>query len=290
MIIQTDKIVRRIEDEIVRIKEKRTPILCCIGFQDDGSTLSYFRSIERVAEKLGIIVKKERFSGLSSQTVVSSIVSLSRDRDIDGILLSRPIPSPYDAEEIRDALNPEKDIDCITEKNFGRLITDNILYTPPTPGAVMEIIKGFGIETRGKRVVIVGRSDVVGKPLALLLLQKGVDATVTVCHSRTEGLLSHTRTADMLIVAVGIPNFLKSDMVKPGTVVIDVGINLKNGKIVGDVDFEEVKKVAGMITPTPGGVGPVTTRILLLNVVKGFKVQGSTVQGSTVQEFNIHQP
>jgi methylenetetrahydrofolate dehydrogenase (NADP+)/methenyltetrahydrofolate cyclohydrolase len=266
MILETKNICKRLRDEIVKLAGKRSPLLCCIGFSEDGSTLSYFRSIERAAEKTKIRVRKEILKDTSIHDAISFIETLNQDRDIDGVIISRPIPPSL--QKVRNIINPIKDVDCITDENLGRLVTGNVLYTPPTPGAVIEIIKEFDIETEGKNVVILGRSDVVGKPLALLLSQKGVDATVTVCHSKTRSLVSYTRIADILITAVGHPHFLRGDMVRPGAIVIDVGINVKQGRIVGDVDFEDVKKVAAMITPTPGGVGPVTTYILLQNVAK----------------------
>lgn len=273
MILETKNICNRLQNEIVALSGggKKTPLLCCVGFSEDGSTLSYFRSIERAAEKTKVIVRKEILKDISIHDAVSFIETLNQDNDIDGIIISRPIPLPLQKKGIRNIINPIKDVDCITDKNLGRLVTGDVIYTPPTPGAVIEIIKEFNLETAGRNVVILGRSDVVGKPLALLLLKKGVDATVTVCHSKTKNLASYTRTADILISAVGSPQFLKADMVRPGTTVIDVGINVKDGRVVGDVDFEDTRRVAGMITPTPGGVGPVTTYILLLNVAKAAK-------------------
>ncbi|MEA3432697.1 MAG: bifunctional 5,10-methylenetetrahydrofolate dehydrogenase/5,10-methenyltetrahydrofolate cyclohydrolase [candidate division WOR-3 bacterium] len=273
MILETKNICKRLQNEIVALSGggKNPPLLCCVGFSEDGSTLSYFRSIERAAEKTKVRVKKEILKDVSIHDAVSFIETLNQDNDIDGIIISRPIPLPLQKKGIRNIINPIKDVDCITDKNLGRLVTGDVIYTPPTPGAVIEIIKEFNLETAGRNVVILGRSDVVGKPLALLLLKKGVDATVTVCHSKTKNLASYTRTADILIIAVGSPQFLKADMVRPGTTVIDVGINVKDGRVVGDVDFEDTRRVAGMITPTPGGVGPVTTYILLLNVAKAAK-------------------
>ncbi|OYD13776.1 hypothetical protein CH333_09960 [candidate division WOR-3 bacterium JGI_Cruoil_03_44_89] len=271
MILETKKICNRLRDDIVALAGRKSPLLCCVGFSEDGSTLSYFRSIERAANKTKIRVRKEILKDISVHDTVSFMETLNRDGDINGIVISRPIPLPLQKAGIKNIIDPAKDVDCITDENLGGLITGNVLYTPPTPGAVMEIIKEFNIETTGRNVVVLGRSDVVGKPLALLLLRKGVDATVTVCHSKTRYLISLTRTADILITAVGRPQFLKCNMVKPGTIVIDVGINVKDGRVVGDVDFEDVKRVAGMITPTPGGVGPVTTHILLLNVAKAAK-------------------
>ncbi len=266
MILKTENICKRIREEIVRVKGDRIPLLSCVSFGEDASSLSYFRSIKRTAEKVGARVKIENIQGTDTKKIVSFLQELCMDAD--GILLSRPTPESLDKEMLRGAIDPNKDVDCITEVNLGRLISGNIVFLPPTAGAVMKIIRDFDIETVGKRVVILGRSDVVGKPLSLLFLQKGVDATVTVCHSKTEGLISHTRTADIIVAAVGSPRFLTRDMVRPEAVVIDVGINVEGGNLVGDVDFEDVAKVASMITPTPGGVGPVTTHILLLNLAK----------------------
>lgn len=272
MILETKNICKRIQDEITRLNLDRTPILFCIAFSDDGATLSYFRGIEKAAERVKIRVRKEIMKGKSKAESLKFIEALNRDKDVNAILISRPLPSEYQRAGIEDTIAPLKDVDCVTHENLGKLITGGFQYIPPTPGAVMEIIREFRIKTQGKNTVIIGRSDVVGKPLALLLLQKGIDTTITICHSKTSNLASYTRTADILVTAIGKPQFVKSDLVRPGAVVIDVGINVKDGRVVGDVDFEDVKRVASMITPTPGGVGPVTTHLLLSNVAKAATV------------------
>ena len=268
MILNTKSICKRLRDNIITLNHKRSPLLCCIAFSDNGATLSYFRGIEKSAEKVNTRGRQEILKGKSIKDTITFIESLNQESDVDGIIISRPLPLGFQKKGIKDIIDPVKDVDCVTDENLGRLITGDFKYIPPTPGAVMEIIKEFRIETEGKNTIILGRSDVVGKPLAMLLLQKGVDTTITICHSKTRSLSSYTRTADILITAIGRPKFLKSDMVRPGSVVIDVGINVKDGKLVGDIDFEDVNRVASMVTPTPGGVGPVTTYILLLNVAK----------------------
>ncbi len=273
MILETKDICKRLRAEIKRENSGKNPLLCCIAFSDDGATRSYFRGIENASEKVNTGIKKEFLKGISARDVKTYIASLNRDSDVNGIIISRPLPADYQKRGIENAIEPLKDVDCVTNTNLGSLITGEFRYIPPTPGAVLEIIEEFSIETQGKKCVILGRSEVVGKPLALLLLKKGIDLTVTICHSRTPSLQSYTRTADIIITAIGSPLFLKSDFIRPGTVVIDVGINVKDGKLVGDVDFDDVKSVASMITPTPGGVGPVTTYILLQNVAKAFGLQ-----------------
>jgi methylenetetrahydrofolate dehydrogenase (NADP+)/methenyltetrahydrofolate cyclohydrolase len=204
---------------------------------------------------------------------------LNADSAVHGILVQMPLPKQIDAEAVVRRILPEKDVDGFHPVNVGKLLSgDRDGFAPCTPAGVMELLRRSGVETRGADCVIVGRSNIVGKPMASLLVQPGTDATVTVCHSRTRDLAGHTRRADILIAAIGRARFITADMVKPGAVVIDVGINrvedasAKNGyRLAGDVDFDAVSGVASLITPVPGGVGPMTIAMLLANTVRAAR-------------------
>ena len=198
------------------------------------------------------------------------IDKLNNDNTVDGILCQLPVPKHIDENKVLDAISPEKDVDGFHPVNVGKLVAGKECFLPCTPAGVIEMLKSAGIDMNGKHCVIVGRSNIVGKPAALLMLQN--NATVTVCHSRTRNLKEMLLQADIIIAAIGKPNFITADMVKPGAAVIDVGINrLENGKLCGDVDFDAVKDIAGAITPVPGGVGPMTIAMLMKNTVKAYE-------------------
>lgn len=200
------------------------------------------------------------------------VAKLNADEDTNGILVQLPLPKHIDEKTVLYAIDPKKDVDAFHPVNVGKIMIGDFDFVPCTPAGVMELIKESGIEICGKECVVIGRSNIVGKPQAMLLLHQ--NGTVTICHSRTKNLAEVTKKADILVAAVGIPKFVKADMVKPGAVVIDVGMDRdENGKLCGDVDFEEVKEVAGAITPVPGGVGPMTIAMLMQNTVKAAKVQ-----------------
>ena len=205
-------------------------------------------------------------AGTTQEELRARIEALNADPDIDGILVQLPLPAPLDERQALNAILPEKDVDGFHLLNAGRLLTGESAVVPCTPKGVMRLIRETGLDLSGREAVVVGRSNIVGKPMALLLMQSG--CTVTVCHSKTRDLAAHTRRADVLVAAVGKPGIIRGDMVKPGAVVIDVGINRVDGKVVGDVAWDEVSGVAGWVTPVPGGVGPMTIAMLLENTVE----------------------
>lgn len=204
------------------------------------------------------------------EELLSLIEKLNSDDNIDGILCQLPLPSHMDENKVIDAISPEKDVDGFSPVSTGNLVAGKPCFAPCTPAGVVEMLKYEGIEISGKHCVIVGRSNIVGKPAALLMLQE--NATVTICHSRTKDLTEEVKRADIIIAAIGKPGFITADMVKEGAVVIDVGINrLPSGKVTGDVDFENVKEKAAYITPVPGGVGPMTITMLMKNTLQAWK-------------------
>ncbi|MFN4217016.1 MAG: bifunctional methylenetetrahydrofolate dehydrogenase/methenyltetrahydrofolate cyclohydrolase FolD [Brevinematales bacterium] len=232
---------------------------------------SYVASKEKACHEVGIDSQVIRLDeGITTAELKEVIISLNSDRRVDGILVQLPLPEHINEQEILETIDPSKDVDCFHPYNVGRLFLGQPIVQPCTPKGVMEILKYYGIEVSGKRAVVIGRSNIVGKPMAALLLQ--ANATVTLCHSRTQNLAEEIKMADIVIAAVGKPHLITSEMVKPGAVVIDVGINRvedptseKGYRIVGDVDFDTVSQVASAITPVPGGVGLMTVAELLWN-------------------------
>ena len=230
-----------------------------------------------MCEQLGMLSTIIRMpSATTQEELLARIAELNSDPDIHGFLVQLPLPEGIDERAVIDAVAPEKDVDCFHPSNVGKLLTGNPDFVPATPAGVQQMLVRSGVETRGKHVVVVGRSNIVGKPMAALMMQKGEDAdsTVTVVHSRTADLRSITKQADILVVAIGKPGFITGDDVKEGAVVIDVGTNRiedpsspKGSRLVGDVDFESVKEKASAITPVPGGVGPMTICMLMANTV-----------------------
>lgn len=252
-----------------------TPCLAAVLVGDDPASRIYVANKEKACEKIGM---ESRLFRLPAETKTDELLalvdSLNTDPAVHGILVQLPLPAGCDELRILDAIDPKKDVDAFHPENVGLISQGRPRFLPCTPYGVQQMLLRNGIETAGKHVVIVGRSDIVGKPMGLMLVQKqkGADATVTIVHSRTKNLPELTRQADILIVAIGKARFLTADMVKPGAVVVDVGINrLPDGKICGDVDFEAVKEVAGAISPVPGGVGPLTISMLLLNTLTAAK-------------------
>lgn len=200
------------------------------------------------------------------------IEKLNDDKKVCGILVQLPLPKHIDEETVINKISPKKDVDAFHPVNVGKIMIGNYDFLPCTPAGVMELIKESGIDVSGKECVVVGRSNIVGKPQAMLLLHK--NGTVTICHSRTKDLKEKTKNADILVAAVGIPNFITGDMIKEGAVVIDVGINrIAEKKLVGDVEFDSAEKIASAITPVPGGVGPMTIAMLMKNTVKAAQIQ-----------------
>jgi methylenetetrahydrofolate dehydrogenase (NADP+)/methenyltetrahydrofolate cyclohydrolase len=235
---------------------------------DDPASEVYVRNKRRDCEEVGLSSRLEKLPAESTQAALLAVIDqLNNDSRVHGILVQLPLPKQINTEAILAAVSPAKDVDAFHPENVGRLVQGRPVFLPCTPQGVVELLKRNHITTAGKHVVVVGRSDIVGKPLSIMLAQKGADATVTLCHSRTVDLPSVTRLADILVVAIGRPNFITADMVRPGATVVDVGINRVESGLVGDVDYEAVSKVAGAITPVPGGVGPLTRVMLLVNTL-----------------------
>lgn len=259
------------------------PALAVILIGDDPGSVSYVKGKEKACAEVGIDARKYKFEAdYPEKDLLALIHALNNDPAVNGILVQLPVPDQIDEEKVLYAIDPEKDVDGFHPVNIGRLMIGAPSYVPGTPHGIQQLLVRNGIELPGKHVVIVGRSNIVGKPLALLLIQKKKDAnaTVTICHTGTKDLGEITRLADILVVAAGRPHTVQADMVKPGAVVIDVGVNRvedatkKSGfRLIGDVDFETVSARARAISPVPGGVGPMTITMLLYNVIEAARRQ-----------------
>ena len=247
--------------------------LAVILVGDDSASQVYVRNKIKACADTGIRSLEFRMPAeTTQQQLLAKIAELNADENVDGILVQLPLPKQINADAVISAIDPAKDVDGFHVANAGALVTGKQGFVPCTPFGVMRLIEKSGVDPRGKSAVIVGRSNIVGKPMALLLL--AADATVTVAHSRTPDLCAVTRNADILVAAVGRAKLIKADMVKPGAVVIDVGMNRdENGKLCGDVDFSEVKAIAGSITPVPGGVGPMTIAMLMQNTALAAQIR-----------------
>lgn len=257
-----------VKTQVAALAEKGvSTALAVILVGDDSASQVYVRNKIKACADTGIRSLDFRMPAeTTQQQLLAKIAELNADESVDGILVQLPLPKQINADAVISAIDPAKDVDGFHVANAGALVTGKQGFVPCTPFGVMRLIEKSGVNPRGKSAVIVGRSNIVGKPMALLLL--AADATVTVAHSRTPDLSAVTRNADILVAAVGRAKLIKADMVKPGAVVIDVGMNRdENGKLCGDVDFAEVKEVAGSITPVPGGVGPMTIAMLMQNTV-----------------------
>ena len=243
------------------------PGLAVILVGEDPASQVYVRNKHRACEELGIHSEQYTLpADTNRQTLLDLITELNGREEIDGILVQLPLPGHLDEKEILSAIDPAKDVDSFHPQNVGRLVIGDYFFAPCTPSGILTLIDSAGVDLTGKECVVIGRSNIVGKPMALMLLHR--NATVTVCHSKTRDLPSVTRRADVLISAVGKAGIVTADMVKPGAVVIDVGMNRNQaGKLCGDVDFESVSRVAGYLTPVPGGVGPMTITMLLRSTV-----------------------
>lgn len=245
-----------------------TPGLAVILAGNDPASAVYVRNKEKAAKELGIYSEMIYLpENVSQEALLNTVKRLNNDDKIHGILVQLPLPKGLDEKEVIAAISPEKDVDAFHVQNVGKIMLGEYDFLPCTPAGVMELLKTYNIDVKGKNAVVVGRSNIVGKPMAMLLLHD--DATVTVCHSKTENLSEITKNADILIAAVGKAKFITGDMVKEGAVVIDVGMNRdENNKLCGDVDFDSVSKKSSFITPVPGGVGPMTIAMLMKNTVK----------------------
>jgi len=252
-----------------------TPHLAAVLIGDNPASAVYVRNKRRACEVAGIKSSLHPLpASLRERELLALIHELNADRSVHGILVQLPLPKQIATHAVLDAVAPLKDVDAFHPENVGLLVQGRPRFLPCTPHGVQRLLIESGTKIAGAHVVVIGRSEIVGKPLAMMLMQKGPggDATVTVCHSRTKGLVEITRTADILIAAIGAPRFVKADMVRPGAVVIDVGINREDGRLVGDVDFEAVREVASAITPVPGGVGPMTIAMLLANTLSAARL------------------
>jgi methylenetetrahydrofolate dehydrogenase (NADP+)/methenyltetrahydrofolate cyclohydrolase len=271
-IIDGKRIAATVREEVrERVRQLRqthvgAPGLAVILVGDDPASATYVRSKTRACEEAGIASRQVNFPRYISQDeLTSAIQSLNRDSGIHGILIQLPLPAHLDERAALEVVDPGKDVDGFTYANIGRLVENRARFVPCTPAGVLELLDREKIEIVGQHAVVVGRSEIVGKPVGMLLLHR--NATVTICHSRTADLAAEVRRADILIAAVGRPGLIRGDMVKPGAVVIDVGISRVEGQLVGDVDFDSVTPVASAITPVPGGVGPMTVAMLLSNTL-----------------------
>ena len=269
-----DEVVARLRKEI---EAKGSPKVCLATLLvgDDKPSKIYVRWKHKKAEEAGMVSKGIELPGSATQEEVEAAVrSFANDPDVHGILVQLPIPAHLDTERVLDLVPPEKDVDGLTEISMGRLMRGRPGHVPCTPLGVMRLLERYGIKTKGKRAVVIGRSTLVGLPQTILLIRKGGDATTTCAHSHTEDLASVCREADIIVSAVGIAKLITKDHVKPGAVVVDVGVSRVEEKIVGDVDFDEVQKIASAITPMPGGTGPMTIACLLENTLEAAKMQG----------------
>lgn len=251
--------------------------LAVIIVGDDPASRVYVNNKKKACAEIGF--KSEEYAlpaETSQEQLLELIHTLNNRADVDGILCQLPLPSHIDETTVIESIAPEKDVDAFHPSNVGRIMTGNYHFLPCTPAGIMELIASENIDLDGKSCVVVGRSNIVGKPMSMLLLHK--NATVTICHSHTEDLASFTRSADIVVAAVGIPNFIKPDMLKNGAVVIDVGINrLENGKLCGDVDFDGCLEKCSAITPVPGGVGPMTISMLMRNTLTAAKIKNKLI-------------
>lgn len=255
------------------------PTLAAVLVGEDPASQVYVRNKSRACQRVGMDSRLHRLPQTTTEAELLALIDqLNRDRSVHGILVQLPLPQQIRETRVLDAVHPRKDVDCFHPENVGLLSQGRPRFLPCTPHGVQQILSRSGIEVAGKEVVIVGRSEIVGKPLAALFIQRdstsgpaGANATVTVCHSRTLNLADVTRRAEILVAAIGRPKFITVDMVKPGAAVVDVGINRTEEGLVGDVDFAAVKTIAGHITPVPGGVGPLTVTMLLYNTLAAAK-------------------
>ena len=267
-----------IAKEVSELKEKSgiVPGLAVILVGENPASCVYVRNKHKACLEVGINSYEIKYpEDVKEEELIAKIRELNYDQNVNGILVQLPLPKHISEEKVINSINPDKDVDAFHPFNVGKIMLGEYEYLPCTPAGIMKLLEHYKIELSGKECVVLGRSNIVGKPMAHLLLQK--NGTVTVCHSKTANLAEVTKRADVLVVAIGKAKFLTADMVKPGAVVIDVGINrLDDGKLCGDVDFDDVANVASYITPVPGGVGPMTMAMLMKNVLKSSKNKNHT--------------
>lgn len=276
------QIKKEIKDSVDFLTQtgKRPPHLAAVLVGNDGASQTYVSNKIKDCEQVGFKSSLVKLPNTVSQTeLIEAIQKLNQQEDLDGFIVQLPLPQQIDQEEIIQAIDPKKDVDGFHPENFGKMALDMSTFLPATPFGILEMLERYDISTRGKHTVVIGRSRIVGRPMSILMGRKDFpgNSTVTLTHSNTENLSYYTKHADIVITALGVPGFLKADMIKEGAVVIDVGItrvddNSEKGyKLVGDVDFETVKEKASWITPVPGGVGPMTRAMLLKNTLLAYK-------------------
>ena len=256
-------------------KQGITPGLAVILVGDDPASRIYVNNKKKACAEVGFYSEEITLpADTTEQQLLAVVDELNNRADIHGILCQLPLPKPLSDKTVIEAISPKKDVDAFHAENVGHIMIGDHTFLPCTPAGVMELLRRSGVAVEGKQCVVVGRSNIVGKPMAMLLLQQ--NGTVTICHSRTWNLKEVCRTADILVAAVGRPKFITADMVKPGAAVIDVGMDRdENGKLCGDVDFDNVEPIAGYITPVPGGVGPMTIAMLMKNTLTAAKMQNN---------------
>lgn len=285
IILDGKALAARLQNELMaRVAEFKsqtgvTPCLAAVLVGENPASEVYVRNKRQACERVGIASQLHRLPASASQRELLDLVhrlnEAASTEAVHGILVQLPLPKQIEEKCILDAVHPLKDVDAFHPENVGLLVQGRPRFLPCTPHGILQLLIHHGIETAGRHVVVLGRSEIVGKPIAMMLAQRGphADATVTICHSRTRNLPEITRQADILIAAIGQPRFVTAEMVKPGATVIDVGINRVDGKLCGDVDFEAVHQIAGAITPVPGGVGPLTITMLLENTLAAARLQ-----------------
>lgn len=269
----------RIKEEVTALKAEHgvVPGLAVIIVGDNPASRIYVNNKKKACEYVGFDSYEYALPEETTETELLELIKkLNNDEKIDGILCQLPLPKHIDENVIINNIAPNKDVDAFHPVNVGKIMIGDYSFLPCTPAGVMELIASTGVDIKGKECVVVGRSNIVGKPMSMLLLHKS--GTVTICHSKTKDLKAECKRADILVAAVGVPNLIKGDMIKEGAVVIDVGMNrLENGKLCGDVEFESASKAAGYITPVPGGVGPMTIAMLMQNTLTAAKVNRNII-------------
>jgi len=266
------QIKQKIIAEVKALKEKtgKVPGLAVVLVGDDPASAVYVRNKNKTCKNVGFQSFENILPADTSESKLLNLIDeLNNDEKVNGILIQLPLPNHIASQKILEAINPGKDVDGFHLENIGRLVTGNAVFKPCTPRGIIELLDQYKVEIEGKNAVVLGRSNIVGKPIAFLLLER--NATVTICHSRTKDLPTILRSADILIAAIGKPNFVTSSMVKDNVVIIDVGINRVEDKLIGDVDYQSVSKKVSLITPVPGGVGPMTIAMLMANTLQAFK-------------------
>ena len=274
------KIKQEIKEEVTKIVQsgKKAPHLAAILVGENGASKAYVNSKVKDCKEVGFTSSLLKFPDtICENELLEEIKKLNENEEIDGFIVQLPLPKGIDQEKIIMAIDPKKDVDGFHPENFGKMALEMDSLLPATPFGIMQLLERYNIDTKGKKCVVIGRSRIVGRPMSILMSAKGTDATVTLIHSHTPNIEEYTQKADIVIVALGIPNYLKGDMIKEGAVVIDVGITRVNDDsergyhLGGDVDFEACEKKASFITPVPGGVGPMTRAMLMKNTLLAYK-------------------